>query len=489
MPSLRLTKQFWTILLCCLFWAIIPSTAQDVTHTFHTLPFDQGILWDVHFVDAMFGWAVGDQQPADEAIIINTINGGDDWQIQKNDFVGAFQGVDFSDANTGYVVGQNFDNGNVTIFMTTDGGAEWVMQDGQGIFGMLEDVQIAPDGTVWVVGRDVINQQTLIMKSSDGENWAEVPHPYENGRLNAVSFVDDQNGWVVGINQITTTPIYLHTTDGGTTWATQAHGVTSGGFNQVQFVDPQTGWLAGNNNAIATLLKTIDGGTSWNEISIAPITSNQEKRLAKPGLFSDDMVDIEMTASYEFALSRKVGQSGFNATLALNWSIFENQTQKSGGPVNREKLHAADDWRVVAELPNLDLVASSVIKADNVTSVFAVGYQGETAFSPISARIDIPISTPVRRDPEKVMGFHLGQNYPNPFNPKTVIPFTVGKTGRVQIGIYDIRGREVMQLMDESKLAGHYTIKINGQGLSSGIYFYYIQMDDLKSVKKMVLLE
>jgi hypothetical protein len=88
--------------------------------------------------------------------------------------------------------------------------------------------------------------------------------------------------------------------------------------------------------------------------------------------------------------------------------------------------------------------------------------------------------------PEK---FLLKQNYPNPFNPLTKIRFSIPKKCYVKVKIYDIVGREIETLVDNSMDAGRYEIEFYAEGLPSGIYFYHIQADNFNDVKKMILLK
>jgi hypothetical protein len=85
--------------------------------------------------------------------------------------------------------------------------------------------------------------------------------------------------------------------------------------------------------------------------------------------------------------------------------------------------------------------------------------------------------------------FKLYQNYPNPFNPGTVIRFDVFKAGKVIIKVYDITGRELEILMNETKTPGSYSVRFNAASLSSGIYFYTMKADDYFESKKMVLIK
>ena len=85
--------------------------------------------------------------------------------------------------------------------------------------------------------------------------------------------------------------------------------------------------------------------------------------------------------------------------------------------------------------------------------------------------------------------YSLSQNYPNPFNPSTVINYEIPKTSHGKLNIYDILGREVANLVNETKPAGYYSIVYNARNLTSGVYFYRVQADNFTSVKKMILIK
>jgi hypothetical protein len=86
--------------------------------------------------------------------------------------------------------------------------------------------------------------------------------------------------------------------------------------------------------------------------------------------------------------------------------------------------------------------------------------------------------------------YNLSQNYPNPFNPTTKIDFALPNDSKVSIIVYDITGREVMNIMNnEHKTAGYYTININPSMLSSGVYFYRMISDKFIETKKMTIVK
>lgn len=85
--------------------------------------------------------------------------------------------------------------------------------------------------------------------------------------------------------------------------------------------------------------------------------------------------------------------------------------------------------------------------------------------------------------------FDLVQNYPNPFNPATTIDYALPKTARVSLKIYDVMGRVVADVVDDTKPAGYHTATFDASRLTSGTYFYRLQATDFVRTKKMTLIK
>lgn len=106
-------------------------------------------------------------------------------------------------------------------------------------------------------------------------------------------------------------------------------------------------------------------------------------------------------------------------------------------------------------------------------------YNGNFEYHKLSGTVDISI-------PNK---FELLQNYPNPFNPVTKIDFSIPADAPVKLALYDISGREVKVLVNETKNAGYYTITFDASGISSGVYFYKLTSGGYNDVKRMMVIK
>jgi hypothetical protein len=88
-----------------------------------------------------------------------------------------------------------------------------------------------------------------------------------------------------------------------------------------------------------------------------------------------------------------------------------------------------------------------------------------------------------------VLKYELKQNYPNPFNPSTIIPYSIPISDFVILKIYDMLGKEIETLVSETQPAGSYSLNYNASSLSSGIYFYKLQVGSgFSETKKMLLM-
>jgi len=86
--------------------------------------------------------------------------------------------------------------------------------------------------------------------------------------------------------------------------------------------------------------------------------------------------------------------------------------------------------------------------------------------------------------------YTLNQNYPNPFNPSTTVGFDLPVSDIVTVQIFDITGKLVKEIMNNKLYsAGSHSFKFDGNGLSSGTYFYRITTPKFTDVKKMVLVK
>ena len=88
-----------------------------------------------------------------------------------------------------------------------------------------------------------------------------------------------------------------------------------------------------------------------------------------------------------------------------------------------------------------------------------------------------PMGPTSSEDPSELPEVYaLAQNYPNPFNPATSIRFQLPQAERVTLRVFDVLGREVAALLDNTSLAGgEHTVRFDASGLTSGVYLYRLE--------------
>lgn len=214
-------------------------------------------LNDVFALDANHAWAVGTNWSAGpKATILRTIDGGSTW-IQATDTVTntLLNAVAFADANNGWAVG-----GDGVILHTTDGGNTWTAQDS----GVPYDYAlngIAVRNTTEAV---VVGEHGALLRTSDaGSTWSSWS---PIATLRDVAFTSADEGWIVGWDET-----IAHTTDGGRSWTLQDPGVAGADLYGLSFVDDQNGYTVGvDGSGDSLILRTTNGG-AWTRGTVSPV--------------------------------------------------------------------------------------------------------------------------------------------------------------------------------------------------------------------------
>jgi hypothetical protein len=135
--------------------------------------------------------------------------------------------------------------------------------------------------------------------------------------------------------------------------------------------------------------------------------------------------------------------------------------------------------------PNISRIALRQGSAANAPSLDIDGFRVFTSWGNLVG------ITPITSVAEK---FSLSQNYPNPFNPSTKINFSIPERGLVTLKVFDMLGREINELVNGNYSTGTYAVDFNASGLSTGIYFYSVEVKSesgniYKDTKKLSLVK
>ncbi len=153
----------------------------------------------------------------------------------------------------------------------------------------------------------------------------------------------------------------------------------------------------------------------------------------------------------------------FSSAGVVDWTIEAPGLTPFQGYRN---LHILQDGSLI--------VAGNTDSAD-VRKILLIKYGSTIGIEPVSGNV-----------PEK---FSLSQNYPNPFNPTTNIKLQIPESGLVKLAVFDVTGRQVAELVNETLSAGEYKVDFNASGLTSGVYFYKLTSAGFTETKRMVLVK
>jgi len=85
--------------------------------------------------------------------------------------------------------------------------------------------------------------------------------------------------------------------------------------------------------------------------------------------------------------------------------------------------------------------------------------------------------------------YKLFNNYPNPFNPNTIIRFQIKDSRFTTLKIYNLLGKEVAVLVNETKTPGTYEVSWDAVNYPAGVYFYKLTAGNFSETKKMMLVK
>lgn len=196
-----------------------------------------------------------------------------------------------------------------------------------------------------------------------------------------------------------------------------------------------------------------------------------------------DSVDVRIVHETE------TGKASFGASYGGgNKGIIDSQTDVGGWPVlvnttpPKDSDHDGmpDTWENDHGLNPNDSSDASKVGSDGYTMIeeycnSLVTQYVTTAVQKVSNQLPANIS--------------LEQNYPNPFNPTTNIGYSIPKSTRVRIDVFNMLGQRVTTLVNRVQNAGNHLVTFDASHLSSGLYIYRLSLPEKSITKKMILLK
>ena len=258
--------------------------------------------------------------------------------------------------------------------------------------------------------------------------------------------------------------------------------LSSGSYNTTAYLSFNIDALAGIDNADAYKLLPLganDHLTSMFYVAeVALNTSNLPYDITNP-----------MTADMDVMLLTAANDSFYTNTgdVSMSWDIGSMPDDMTIHLLDQITLDTVD-IRAVGSY-TFALVEKGGFSATGSTSPALYPRIGQNRFKVLVNSITVSV------DEELLpIQYALHQNYPNPFNPTTTLRYDIPNNSHVTITIYDMLGRQVRKLINQTQDAGFKSVIWNatndfGKPVSAGVYLYKIQAGEFVQTRKMVLLK
>ncbi len=232
-------------------------------------------------------------------------------------------------------------------------------------------------------------------------------------------------------------------------------------------------YITGNNNDHGSFdaVPNDDNSTDWSGAAGHSDLVNYQTNITLP---------VELTSFTAIAKGKNVELNWNTATEVNNYG-FEVERKI----INNEQL-TMNSWQKIGFVEGSG--TTNLSKSYNFVDASVSG-KVSYRLKQIDRDGKFEYSNSVEATVADIKTFGLDQNYPNPFNPATVISYQLPVSGQVSLKVYDMLGKEVASLVNETKEAGSYSAKFDGSQLSSGIYFYTLQSGNFTATKKLTLMK
>jgi len=382
-------------------------------------------LYSVSAVDDNIAWTCGAQGK-----VLRTTDKGQTWVNVSGNIAVAnpLYNIWGIDANNAVVIGDP--SAGAYVWRTTNGGTNWVEVLSQ-TGGFLNAVWMSSPTNGFITGDPVGGRWSLWKTTNSGANWDSTGlyAPTTQAGWNNALYISGSKIWF-GTNAA----FIMYSSDNGATWSQQTTPATNSYI--IWFNNENVGLSGGTS-----LYVTTDGGSTWGNLS-SPVATSVS---GITGSGTEWWVTPMATSVY------------YSANNGANWAT--QYTAPAGSFYHLTKARTGNTIWGVRSNGGISRYGSPL-----------------TGVTPI-------VTTNV---PEN---YTLSQNYPNPFNPVTKINFSIPSNGLVTLKIYDVLGREITTLVNEVKNAGNYIVDFNASNLSSGVYFYKLEVNGFADVKKMTLVK
>lgn len=342
----------------------------------------------------------------------------------------------------------------------------------------------------------------FILNTSDaGITWNTITAlPDSFSYITGAYFLDENTGFIIAPTDSLTH--ILKTSDGGISWQIKFTFPPNSNSRSIVFSSPLNGVAVGYNISTTEqgiIAVTNDGGENWS-YQFIPEAGN----LAAAS-FSDEntfyVTGLNFPNSYVFK-STNAGldwfQTAFQSTEffldGINFLegtdagfVFGTTFQPSTQIFFIKTDDGGNSWsepEFIFSFPDYLILGSKILDDNNL--YLSGGNLAEQGLILKTSDAVLPVELDKLKQPVE---YSLEQNYPNPFNPATTVRYQIPEISFVTIKVFDVLGKEIATLVNGEKPTGNYEVKFDGTNLPSGIYFYQLRAGSYVQTKKMLMIK
>lgn len=420
---------------------------------------------------------------------------GQAWELHREtENAQRLRAISFPDSIHGWMVGNKPGDNRAYIIHTDDGGDTWSEQLSP-IDGRLQDVHFMDEHNGYALG---IN--SIIKTVNGGMEWTTVTVDSDSSNLTLVKFdFIDSTAFAVGDNGT-----LLKSIDGGDSWEALPRLPSYAFYQAIDFSNPDTGIVVGGSGTDHHAMRTFDGGQTWDSLSI------ETSDTTSAGAFLDVTFAEESTVYITGRQGKVVSSADYGNTwqektqikiigsgLWESTSLFFQDADTGWVTTNllsaqASYIHRTNDggntWReelFFTQSPNVGL---GDVTFSEGGSGWACGHQsgltlnGEIIFK--GSGMDHTSIEPQSPIPSEISSF---KTYPNPFNISTEISFSLKESSDIKLVIYNAFGQIMDQMYEGMLPSGAHSFSLQAGSMPEGIYFSVLYVNGASISRKMVL--
>ncbi len=373
-----------------------------------------------------------------------------------------YDDIVFTDELNGWCV-----NSNGQIFNTPDGGESWNLQYTSPSSTYMRAIDFLDDQIGVVGSLDGVQVKTM----DGGATWVEFQDDIP-GEAPGICGLSHVNQTFYGVGAFFYPAYFIKSTDSGETWEYQDMSAYADGLVACHFLDENIGFIGGVRESDgAMILKTIDGGDTWNEVFT---TTGGTEYLWKLFQVDDDVFYAALESFFRPGTDIAKSIDGGDTWEMMNVRPNVNMDIEGIGFIDAMNGWVGPRWDPLYETNDGGETWAESDGPSNINRFFlteggtmhASGSQTYTYDNAVGLAESLPyISHPLEINP-------------NPIQSNAVVILEMLASSNVLLGVYSIDGRMLKEVHKGRLEKGPHSMTLDLSDLASGSYLLFMRSNE-----------